>query len=299
MLLQTTGVFNDLSEKLRAKVEERVKSFPKVVRYKFDISKVNPDKDQYNGPVIWPSIYTLDPAIFNINDKEEDRKDKNRGKKIALIENTDEKGLPTRYRKVRITAGDRGVLILQPIDNLDDYDICMYLELHPKNRTGFFPDPQKHQIFARIDAAASAKQEMEKRSERKLAMDTAEKMSEEEVIEFADAMMWDSTDDPIALKNKIEDLAEKDPKMFSDAVADKKMKYMAAIKRALDKKIWQYEPAEGKLSWTSTGQAIVAMGQDAATEGYGKFAEWFMTSGKQADNVYEKLIKLEKEPATI
>ncbi len=299
MLLQQTGVFNDLSQKLRAKLTEKINSFPQTVRYKFEISKENPDPQKYNGDTIWPSIYTLDPTVFNINDKDEDTKGKPKGKKIALIENTDEKGLPTRYRKIRINVRDRGILLLKPHDNLDDYDICMYLELHPKNKTGLFPDPQRHQIFSRIDAGAAAKHDIQVRSQRKLAMDTAEKMTEEEIIEFADAMVWDSSEDVLFLRNKVEELAEKDPKMFSDIVADKKTKFLAAIKRAIDKKIWQYEPTEGKLSWVSTGQPIVTMGSDAGLDGYGRFAEWFMTSGKQADTVFDKLIKLEQEPANI
>lgn len=297
MLLQQTGVFNNLSDKLLERLRARVESFPKHVRYKFDISKENPDKTYYNGTVLWPSIYTLDPAVFNINDKEE-VKGKPTGKKIALIENTDEKGFPTRYRKIKIYARDKGVLLLKPHEDADDFDICMFLELHPKNKTGFFPDANRHQVFSIIDTAASAKEEREVRSARKLAMDTAEKMSDNEIIEFADAMMWDSSEDPIFLRNKAEALAEADSKMFSDIVADKKTKYLAAIKRALDKRIWQYDPSDGKLAWASTGQAIVTMGPDAATEGYGRYAEWFMTAGKQADGAFDKLIKLEKEPAT-
>jgi len=297
MLLLQTGVFNNLSEKLLEKLKARVDSFPKKVRYKFDISKENPDKTYYNGTVLWPSIYTLDPVQFTINDKEE-AKGKPTGKKVALIESTDDKGFPVRYKKIKIFARDKGILLLQPHDNVDDYDICMFLELHPKNKTGFFPDPQRHQVFSIIDTAVSATEERKVRSARKLAMDTAEKMSDAEVIEFADAMMWDSSEDVLFLRNKAEELAESDPKMFSDIIADKKTKFLAAIKRALDKRIWQYDPSDGKLSWASTGQAIVTMGQDAATEGYGRYAEWFMTAGKQADGAFEKLLKLEKEPAT-
>ena len=64
----------------------------------------------------------------------------------------------------------------------------------------------------------------------------------------------------------------------------------------MDKKIWAYNPDNGALTWVSTGQTIVIIGTDAALNGFGAYAEWFLTSGKQADAAYEKLIKLEQDP---
>ena len=75
MLLRQIAHFNDLSPKLRQELEEKVRGFGKTVRYKFDISKPNPDPSHYNGPIIYPQIHTLDPTRFSINDPYEDRKE--------------------------------------------------------------------------------------------------------------------------------------------------------------------------------------------------------------------------------
>ena len=42
MLLQQTAHYNDLSPQLRKELEEKIASFGKQVRYKFDISNPNP-----------------------------------------------------------------------------------------------------------------------------------------------------------------------------------------------------------------------------------------------------------------
>ena len=68
MKLEAVAHYNNLSPKLRKELEEKIKGFGKAVRYKFDISKHNPDPDKYNGEVVWPNTYTLDPCVWNIVD---------------------------------------------------------------------------------------------------------------------------------------------------------------------------------------------------------------------------------------
>lgn len=291
MLLEPIGDFNNLSEQLRKELTEKVKSFGKRVRYKFNISNPNPDPSKYNGDVIWPNVYSLDPTVFTIKDYD------GKVKKVALVEQeiqNDRGGKEYRFRKVKVKAGARGILELNLEDNQDDVYTSMLLELHPKLTGGKFLDKQKQQVFSRVDEKAAATEQRSQRSIRKLAMDTAEKMSDEEVVEFADGMTWDSTEELSVLRNKIEDLAEHSPELFNDKVNDKKIKYQAAIKRALDRKIWQYDPIGGKLTWESTGQVIIVIPSNDGIP-YDGLATWFMTAGGNADKAYNKLISLEKK----
>lgn len=294
MLLAQIAHFNDLSPKLRERLEEKVKGFGKIARYRFRIDRENPDPEKYGGrKMVFPNIYTLDPATFTITDKYEDRKDKSKVKRIGIIDGVDEKNLPIRFKKVKLYERDMGIYTINLEDNPEGADFAMYLELHPKLEGGEFSDKTKQQIFSRIDEMAYSKLQRKERSIRKLAMDTAEKMSDAEIKEFADAMMWDSTQDVGILRNLAEDIAESTPVMFSDLVNDKKMKYQAAVKRAVDNKIWVYNPDDCKLLWASNSQLIVALGKGEGDNDFERLGEWLMTGGNRADQAYKKLLSLE------
>ena len=80
MMLQHEGVFNDISPKLRKELEAKIDTFGKKVRYKFNIGNENPDPDKKDGKVIFPRLWTLSPAVFNIVDPYESREEKQKGK---------------------------------------------------------------------------------------------------------------------------------------------------------------------------------------------------------------------------
>lgn len=299
MLLEQVQHFNDLSPKLREELTAKVQSFGKTVRYKFNIANRNPDPSKHNGEVIYPRLYTLDPTVFNITDPYEDRKDKQKLKRIALVEGVDDSGKPNRFKKIRIEERYSGELRLNLEENPEDFYVAMFFELHPKLTNGKFAVRTMMQVFSRIDEKAHAKEERENRKAKKQALDAAYKMSDAEIVEFADAMSgdstWNSTQDLDILRDKVEGLAETSPELFNDLISSKKMKYQAAIKRAIDKQIWVHNPAEGKLSWASTGQPIVMLGlaQDGKAD-LERFGEWFLTAGNAADGAYKKLMSLGK-----
>lgn len=288
MILDKIAHYNDLSEKLRTELEERVRSFGKSARYKFNISHVNPDPQKYNGPTIWPFIYTLDPTIFRITDKNESDKTKSKSKLIALIEGTDDKGLPNKFRKIRVRERHQGIVALQ-LDVEEEFDMAMFLELHPKNANGMFPDKTKQQVFSRVDEKSYAETQRKERTARKKALDAAEEMSEKNIIDFADAMMWDSTEDIELLKNKVEELAETNPVFFNDIVAGKNIEYQAVVKQALDRQVISFDPAEYKFIWTSNQQSITVLQATDNKNHVEKLAEWFQIGGKQAQDVYKRL----------
>ena len=289
--------YNDLSPELRSKLEERVRGFGKIVRYKFDISSTNPDPTRYNGDKVWPSVYTLDPTKFTITDQHEKRDGKSKTKTIALIDNINDDGKADRFKKIRIAEPEVGIKVLYLEERPEDFDMAMFLEIHPKNSNGMFPDKSKHQVCHRVDEASLATEERKVRSARKMAMDAAEKMTDAEIVEFADAMLWDSTQEVGILRNMAEELAEKEPNFFNDIISDKKTKFLSTIKKCIDNRFIAYDPSDGKLSFASTGQPIVVLGANAGENGWHKYAEWFLTSGDKADNVYKKLQgMLKKQP---
>lgn len=296
MSLENFAHFNDISPKLRDMLEEKVRSFGKSVRYKFDVAKPNPDPDKYNGDIIYPNIYTLDPAKFTIQDPYEDRKEKSRAKTIALVvpDSLNDKGVPERFKKIRVSGTTKSILKLEIAENMDDFYAAMYLELHPKLKGGMFADKNAYQVVSRIDEQAAAKEQRTERSERLKALNVAQAMSDEELIDFADAMQWDSSDDVEILRNKTEELADTNPIYFNDLVQSKAVEYQSLIKQAMNKGLITFEYGEYKFIWTGNQQTITVLSPTGSKNEIEKMSEWMQTSGAKGDDVYKKLKSLVK-----
>lgn len=306
-MLEQDGIYNDLSPKLREKLEARLNSFSRYVRYKFNLARPNPDPTNYNGAIIYPSQYNLHPVQWKITDADETedrlKSGKQRVKNIGVIEKSerDEKGnLQYRYIGVRVSDIEKGIK-LYDMENEDDRNIVASLELHPKSGNGLFPNPQMIPMFSRIDEGKAAAEERTERTARKKAMDAAELMSENEIKEFADAMAtddWSSTQDMDLLRNKVEKLAETAPTMFNDLIKSEKIKVRAVIKKSIDNKILTYNPSEGSISWTSTSQQIIALGMALGEKNdVERFADWMLEDGTRGTAAYKKLKSLIEKPA--
>lgn len=301
-MLEQEGIYNDLSPKLREKLEARVNSFGKLVRYKFNLARPNPDPQKYNGDIIFPSQYNLHPVQWKITDTEEDRKDKQKVKNIGVIEKTerDERGnLQYRYTGVRVTDIERGIKIFD-MTKEDDKTIVASMELHPKNGSGLFKDAQMVSMFSRIDNNKYAEDQRKERSARKKALDAVENMNDKEIVDFIDGMTWDSTDEPGILRNKVEEYAESNPDLFNDLVASDKIKYRSTIKKAIDNRILTHNISEGSISWTSTGLQIISLGiGNESKNDIERFSDWFLESGGKADVAYKKIKSLIEKPVQV
>lgn len=291
-MLQQIAQYNDLSPKLLEKLEKRIDGYGKIVRYKFDIERQNPDKENYNGKTIFPQMYTLDPAVFNIIDKLEDRPGKSKTKTIAIIKKQNEKGQPGipefEFTKIRLTAGLRGILTLY-LERDEDRAMCMAIECHPKLKGGDFSDPEKFQVVARIDEQAAAIVSRTERTARVAALNAAQGMSDKELIQFADAMLWDSSQEIEILRNLAEQQAEDDPAFFNDLVSGKKIEYQALVKQAMNKQIIAFDPAEYKFTWSGNKQTITILSPVGEKNEVEKMAEWLQVGGKAAEEVAKKI----------
>jgi hypothetical protein len=294
MSLENFAHYNDISPKLREILEEKVRSYGRSVRYKFEISKPNPDPSKYNGDTVYPNMYTLDPSKFTIIDPYEDRPGKSKTKNIALIDDRflNDQGIPERFKKVRVKGSDKSILRLMIEDNIDDFYMAMFLELHPKFKGGQFMSRATNQVFSRIDETAAAKEARSERSERLKALNAAQSMSDDELINFADAMQWDSTESFEVLRNKVEELADTNPIYFNDLVKGKSIEYQSLIKQAVDRSIIAFDASEYKFVWATNNQPIVVLSPVTGKNEIQKMSEWMQTNGVKGEELYKKLKSL-------
>ncbi len=300
MLLSKHGLFNDLSDELRADLEKKVAGFGKSVRYKFDIANENPDPQKHGGALIYPNVYTLDPATFYINDPYEKRTGVSKSKRIGMIDGVDEKGNPNKFKKIRVDGKYKGVLKLE-IEEIEEHkEFAMFLEMHPKLTAGKFSDKSKRQVVTRIDEQAAATLARTERSARKKAMDIAEHMSPKELIDFADAMLLDSTQEEGVLRNEIELIAETTPDLFNDLVSGETIKYQSLVKQALDKGIIEFNPDSYSYNYASNKQPIITLTPTGTKNEVEKLADWLQSKGKVEQEVFKKIKALvEGKPETV
>lgn len=295
--VEKTGLYNDLSPKLRAKLEERINSFGKKVRYKFDISNVDPHPDN-KGERIFPFLWHLDPIQFQIIDKDEDRKengvDVQKVKKIGiLLPGKTDKGDPT-FRRIQVPQRNKGVLVFD-MENIEDKESVMMLELHPKLSGGLFADKDKRAVVSRIDENALATEQRTLRTAKRKASEVATSMSDKEVVEFADAMSggnnveWDSTQSPVVLRNKIEELAETEPVYFNELVDSKNIEYQAVIKQAMNKGIISFDPVDYSFKWATNNQPIAVLQPTVDKNEVQKLAELFQAGDVKQKSLYQKI----------
>jgi hypothetical protein len=296
MSLENFAHFNDLSPKLREELEQKVESFGKSVRYKFDIARPNPDPEKYNGGTVYPNMYTLDPTKFTIQDSYENRDGKSKTKNIGLVDDgfINDNGLPERFKKVKVSGSEKAILKLNTADNRDDFYMAMMLEMHPKLKGGKFADKNLHPIISRIDENAAAREARTERSERLKALNVAQAMSDTELIDFADAMQWDSSENSEILRNKVEELADSNPIYFNDLVQGKSIEYQSLIKQAINKDLISFEHGEYKFMWSGNQQTITNLSPTGKKNEIEKLSEWMQTSGNKGDDLYKKLKSLVK-----
>jgi hypothetical protein len=295
MLLRQQGQYNNLSDDLRNKLVEKVKGFGKSVRYKFDISNKNPDPEKYGGvSVIWPNMYILDPATFYIKDPFEKRQGVSQTKRVGLIHSVNEKGDPIRFEKIKVDGKYRGILKLEIEEISDHFDYAMIIEMHPKLIGGDFSDKAKRQMITRIDEQAAAREARAARTERKKALDAVESMSDKDLIDFADAMIWDSAQDPQILRNMAEELAETNPVYFNEKVSGKTVEYQAAVKQAMNKGAIIFDPAEYSFRYGGNKQIITTLSPAGDKNEVEKFAEWLQVGGSKGEQAYKKINELIK-----
>lgn len=298
-MLEQQGIYNDLSPKLREELEKRINDFGKSVRFKFNIEKPNPDPLKYNGALIYPFTYTLDPKVFQITDPYETREGKQKVKTIGIINKLKEDGKTAEsFKCVRINERFKGVLYYD-LEDIDQREFTALLLLHPKLVDGKFKDKNKIPVFSIINETKLATEQRTLRSAKLIALNYAEKMSDQDVVDFADAMggdnSWDSTQDPSILRNKIEELAENTPAAFNELVKDEKMKFQTVVKQAFDNNIISYDPTANQIVWVSTTQAIAVLGTNMDKNEVVRAAEFFQLGGDKATKAFEKIKSLLKK----
>lgn len=276
---------NNFSPELRKKLNDELTAVGKIAKYKFYIARKNPDPEHKpDEAYLYPTSYTLTPVTYEITD--------GMGKpqvRVGLYDGIfkDKDLEEIKFKRVSINARDEGLLTLD-LRAAEHRQIFEYLEMHPKNENGLFRDKNIPALFCRIDELKEAKTRLLKKEMRGQTIMVASRMGEQEVRNFAAAMNWNELEDYEILKDKMIELADKDPEFFRQFVDDPAMEYRAIGRRAIDANIISWSPVECKFTWTANNSVLAVLDRTTAEKYIDGLADWLITS-KNGPEVFKKI----------
>lgn len=287
MLIPFKG-YNEFTPVLRKQLEDERTKVTRNPKYKFYIASKNPDGEhKTGGEYIFPGMYTLSPVTFQIIDPGDKRP-----RQVGLTDGEiktgpSERDVETRFKRVTVREDQFGVLMLD-LHEIGDVAIFEYLELHPKNENGFFRDKNIPAMFCRIDELKEAKTRLKYRDLRSTALMVATRMMEPEIRNFAAAMNWNELEDLEILRDRVTEIADKDPEFFRKFVDDPNLESKAILRRAIDANVIAWIPVENKFVWVSNGSTIAMLERSEGDQYFERMSDWFLTAKNGADT-YKKI----------
>ncbi len=291
-MLKVLGEINNLSPKTVKEIEDKIKGFGDSVTYRFNISNPDLDPEAKEGAVRFNQVHNLSPRSFRILDK-----NKNEGSifvTIQLIEETLINNLGTEYvskfGKIKILEHQKGIVDYD-LTKKENLEKVFYIECHPKLSEGIFCDKEKVSIIFRVNKAADAVSKIANREVRRKAETLASNMTDSQVVDFAQAMGWESKIDIKILRDKVENEAEINSVTFNDLVEGENIKFRSLVFKAKDKSIIKFDQSSFGFYWVGNEQPITILSPDGEESADNKFATWLMVSDAE-QSIFKKIKSL-------
>lgn len=291
-MLEAQGKYNHLSSQLRSYLEEEAAKAGRVVKFKFAIARLNPDGEQKaGGKYLYPLSWSLTPVTFQILDPGDKKL-----KTIGMVKHLKEEGHESdALHRVVLREAWQGKLPLD-MSIAEDREQFAFILLHPKLAGGKFYDAQQPPLITRIDEKKQATEQLKTRKLRVDAMYVAANMMTQEIKDFSCAMGWNEHDEEVILRDRIVELADKDPEFFKNFIDNKNIEYRAVVQRAMDNNIIAFLPVESKFVWVSNGSPIAVLERTEGGNILERMCDWVMTS-KNGLATFEKIKGLLSENA--
>jgi|HubBroStandDraft_2_1064218.scaffolds.fasta_scaffold00002_107 hypothetical protein len=287
-MLKAFKDYNNLSPELRKRLNENRELVGKTAKYKFYIAHKNPDGQHLaDGEYIYPAVYTLTPVTYEVLDPGDKVY-----KPVGMARGMERYGEVEEIRFGRISLPERlqGFLWLD-LNSREHIEMFEFLEMHPKMEGGMFRDKNSPAMFVRLDELKEAKTKNQRKELRSAALMYATRMAEKDVRDFAAAMNWNELEDLDILKDRLTDIADKDPEFFRKFVDDPSVEYKAIIRRAIDANVISWVPVENKFIWTSNGTTIALLDKTEGDKYFDRMSDWFITH-KNGQDTFKKIKSL-------
>ena len=146
-------------------------------------------------------------------------------------------------------------------------------------------------IIFRVNKAADAVSKIANREVRRKAETLASNMTDSQVVDFAQAMGWESKIDIKILRDKVENEAEINSVTFNDLVEGENIKFRSLVFKAKDKSIIKFDQSSFGFYWVGNEQPITILSPDGEESADNKFATWLMVSDAE-QSIFKKIKSL-------
>jgi len=215
---------------------------------------------------------------------------------IGVVSNYDASTKSVSFKRFQHlpTKGDGGYFMLYG-NNVEDSENWPALELSNKNASNPFRDQSVIPEFERVDEVKESKIRSKKRNFLYDSLDAIRNWTPEEMRIAAAGYNLPELD-PDALKDRLDELAEKDTESFYNAIDSIDNKVRAVINLAKSRNIISYSPHENKWFYVGGGGTIVLLERKEGVDEMAQFTNFLKNSpnGAAVQDNLRTLIKNHK-----
>jgi len=175
-----------------------------------------------------------------------------------------------------------------------DQEIHSYMMLCDYNGSKPDRDPSKPILFTFIDEEKVAEAKIEARNSRRVALNTAADLSEDDVRMYVAARGGDEKRPLKTLRNELEDFADAKPDKFMAFINSASTSTNAVVNRAIRAQKIKFNSEQSRFEWTDSGEAILTVARSGA-DAVEELSLWLRTDIK-GEKVFQLLNTSDKKP---
>jgi hypothetical protein len=285
----TDLALNEFSETVKNYLKENKLKRTDTAKFRLLTGHTNVDKLKHGGDTLYNSVICI-PLCGTLNDPENGLVDFGVVKAINPITK-----MPS-FRKfyVRPKRND-GIFTLRG-DVVADLEIYDAILLSNDNKSNPYRDASREPTFERVDEVKESKVRSTKRNFLYDSLHAIKHFTPDELRVAAAAYNIPSTLEPDVLKDRLEQIAEKDPETFYKTIDSDDNMVKALIKIATEKGIIAYSAHENKWFYVDTQETIALLDRREGVNENDQLKEFLKSSanGPAIQGNIQKILKAKK-----
>jgi hypothetical protein len=284
---------NKLSPTLQEYLDGRKLKVGDIVKYRLLVGTKNLDPKRKKGDDwLFPSSIDI-PLRATILDPETSKT-----VDIGVVNTFNDKTkLPDfRHFIVNPQTGDGGIFMLKG-SVVADMDVYEALELSNRNKSNPYRDTSEEVVFERVDDVQESKVRSTRRNFLFESHSAIRRWNADELRAMGAAYNLSPSLDPGILKDRLEEIAEKDPETFYKTIDNPDTATKAIIKMSTEAGIISFNAHENKWSFVGSDETLALLDRREGVSETEQLAEFLKNSanGPAIQGKLEKILRANKE----